>query len=534
MHRIAAAVLVVALAGCDSKAPDPAGAGGLNISIPPAPVADTVFYARGDQTDTLDPQGTEWGGSVKVFENLFDTLVEFGEDSAELVPGLAEKWEPSDGGKTWTFTLREGVKFHDGTPLDAAAVVFTFDRLMGRSEWKPPTAPYGDQYIEKIDKVEAPGARTVVFRLKSPSAVFLQILAMFPASIVSPAAVKLGVDAFGIRNPIGTGPMKFRTWERNVRIVLLRNPEYWGASKARMERLIILDVPDAQTAIQKLVRGEVHASDHLTLADVAMVEKQAGLRMEYETGLNVCYLGFNWRQAPYSDPNFRHAVACAIDRKKLIDIAYHGRAEAAKSLVPGPILPCPAGAEVPGHDLARAKEFLAKVKLPAGFQPTLWHMTYPRPYVPEPDKVALVLKDALAALGLTLKLEGFNQSAYSKKLHDPEHPMVLLGWSADYADPDNFFYALLHGDSMGDRKAPTGNNITFFDHPEFNKATAAAQTELEAAKRRELYAQAARIYAEELPSFPLVHVQQMAACTAKTKYNKHPIQFRLWTIEAGK
>src|SRR5262245_24057776 len=162
------------LASCGSGHPADSGAGG-----------GTVIYARGDQTDSLDPPSTEWGGSAKIMQNMFEALVTFSGDGIDLVPRLAEKWERSDDGKTWTFHLRKGVKFHDGTPFDSAAVVFSINRLIGKGENLPRAIPYGASY-GMIESVEAPDANSAVFRLNAPSAVFLMNLAMFPAFMVSP------------------------------------------------------------------------------------------------------------------------------------------------------------------------------------------------------------------------------------------------------------------------------------------------------------------------------------------------------------
>ena len=490
-----------------------------------------IVYARGDQTDTIDPQATDWGGSAKILVNVYESLVTFSEDGVDLVPGLAEKWDRSPDGKTFTFHLRRGVKFHDGTEFNAAAVAFTLDRLLGRGGHVPKSVPYGPQYAD-IETVETPDANTVVIKLKAASAVFLMNLAMFPAGIVSPEAVKKHGVQFG-RNPVGTGPLKFNRWDPGVRIVLDRNDGYWGA-KAKMSRLIILDVKDAQVAIQKLKKGEVQVVDHLALADIPGIESDANLRMEYEESMNVCYLGFNLRKEPYNNPDFRKAIAHAIDRAKILRIAYQDRAEAAKSLVPPSIFKIADGTGMPAYDPEKAKQYLAKVNLPAGFEAAIWHMTYPRPYVPEPDKLVQVIQDDLSRIGLKVRLEGFNVDIYTRKLRDLDHPMFLLGWSADIADPDNFLYALLHGESIGPLDRPTGTNHSFFNNAKFNEPVKAAQTEVDAAKRRALYEQALAVYHEEVPTLPLAHVKQMAAVSKSVKYNHHPIEYRFWNIEKAR
>ena len=521
MMRPAAALLACALlSSCGSGSTD-------------APGADTtIIYARGDQTDSLDPPSTEWGGSAKIMQNMFEALVTFSDDGIDLVPRLAEKWERSEDGKTWTFHLRKGVKFHDGTTFDSAAVVFSINRLIGKGEKLPRAIPYGASY-GMITSVEAPDPNTAVFRLNAPSAVFLMNMAMFPSFMVSPAAVRAaGAEGFATK-PVGTGPLKFKEWQRDVKIVLVKNPDYWGAP-AKMDRLIILDVKDAKTAVQKLKNGEVDVIDKLTLADIAAIDSDPNLKMEYEVSMNVCYLTFNMGRDPDRDPNFRKAIAHALDKRKIVELAYHGKADEATSILPPSIFPSPAGLPTYPYDPEKAKELLAKVKLPEGFEAKLWHMAYDRPYVPEPDKLALVIQEQLSRIGLKVRLEGFNQDIYRRRTHDLDHPMLIMGWSADIADPDNFLYALLHGESIGPPEKPDGTNNSFFNHPEFNSIVKAAQSEVDPAKRKSMYERALQICQEELPVIPLVHVRQFAAVSKRVKYNHHPIEYRFWNIEKTK
>ncbi len=479
-----------------------------------------LVYARGTDSTTLDPAEILYGEDAKVTEQIYETLVTFGEDSTEIVPKLAKSWQHSADGKTWTIQWTGGIKFHDGTPFNAEAVVFTFRRLIRENDpHRPVKVPYGEVFAF-IDKVEGSG-ESVTFTLKQPNATFLQVLALFCAAIVSPEAVRKHGKEFN-QNPAGTGPYRLKEWRSREKIVLERFDGYWG-KKPSIERIIFLPVQSSQTAIEKLKNGEVHIVDHITLADVKTVETTPGLYVESETSLNVAYLGFNMKKAPYNHPDFRRAVALAIDRNELNELVYYGQAEPARNLVP-PAIWRDTG-ELPPYecDLARAKEHLAKVDL-GGIQVELWHTSFPRPYMPEPGRVAEYIQNRLRKIGLEIRLQAFEKGAYQKATQNPDHPMYLLGWNADYADPDNFLHALLAG---GERNEL---NDSFFVHAEYNDTVTRAQSELDPSKRKALYRRAAEIYRNEMPTIALVHVKQLAACSKRVKYNHHPIEYRLYPV----
>lgn len=487
----------------------------------PAPERRSLRFGGSDEPGTLDPQTIDWGEQARISWCLFDNLVAYGPDDTSLVPALAEKWTVSDDGLRWDFALRSDVVFHDGTPFTAEAVVFAFERMREGHPFAPAVRPYAHHY-EVIESVETVDPHTARFRLREPSAVFLRDLAMFPAGIPSPAAVKArGAAAFGL-HPVGTGRYRLKEWRANEKIVLERFAGYWGAP-AREAQVIVLPIKDPAVRVEQLLAGHLDAVDIISMADLGRLEQDPAIEVSYEESMNVGYLGFNMNVAPYSDVNFRRAVACAIDRPKLNAVAFFGQAVDAVSILPPAIEGHAADLPPPAHDPARARELLAKVPhLPAEVE--LWHMNFSRPYFPDPDKVAECLKADLEAVGLKVRLSGYPRDSYGQKTMDPGHPMFLMGWSTDNADPDNFLYTLLHASAI------PGNNRTFFDHAEFNDVTRRAQTERDPARRRALYRRAQEIHRDELPSIPLAHVRQAAAARRPFRFNLHPIETRLWTI----
>lgn len=500
---LASVAWMLALLGCG------AGSGG----------SDTLVWARSADSSTLDPAEIEWGEDAKITQNIFETLVAFGPDSVDLVPGLAERWSFAPDGKTLTFELRRGVRFHDGTEFDAEDVVFTFRRLIDPNfAHKPKAVPYASNF-GVIASVRADGPHRAVFALKEPSAVVLYSLALFGAAIVSPEAVAKHGENW-VSNPVGTGPYRLARWDRDIKIVLERFPGYWGAPPA-IQRVIVVPVEKPQTAIQKLQTGEVHVVDHPTLADIKPLQADPALAVDFETPMNVCYLGFNLKKFPYSDARFRRAVSLALNRETLNEMAFYGLAEPSANIVPPAVWAGAAPTPPYERDLEQARRLLDDLRLEHRTV-ELIHMTFGRPYAPEPQRVAEWVRDQLRKIGLDVKLSGFDKAAYTQQTRDPNHPMYLLGWNMDYPDPDNFFYPLLHGDNAGDL------NGSFFDDAAFNEAVSEAQRELDPARRRALYAKAYERYRSELPTIPLVHVKQVIAFSKRVAYDLHPIEHRFW------
>jgi peptide/nickel transport system substrate-binding protein len=497
----------LALWGCDRK---PAGA-------PP----EVLIWGRGADSTTLDPGEIEWLEDMKITQSVFETLVGFKAQSTELEGRLAKSWRFSPDGRTATFDLRPGVLFHDGTPFDSEAVVFSFQRVLDpRHPHRPKSVPYATS-LAVIQTVEASGPDRVVFRLRHPSPTFLSILTLPAAAIVSPAAVRKSGASFA-RHPVGTGVYRVAGWDPDVRMVLDYFPGYWGA-KPSFPRVIVATVASPQTAVQKLRKGELHVVDHPSLADISGLQKDPRTKVRIGPSLNTCYLGFNLKRHPYSDRNFREAVSLALDRKALIGLAYHDLAEPAANLVPPELWKEIGPAREYEADLGKARECLGRVKPDCG-EVELLHMTFPRPYIVEPVRVAEFVKDRLRKIGLSVKLTGYDKSAYTLKIKEESHPMYLYGWLADYADPDNFYYPLLHGDNAGDL------NGSFFNDPAFNDAVVGARSEMDPEKRRFFYRQAYSRYQEELPTIPLVHVFQVVALSKFVDYRVHPIETRFFQV----
>jgi peptide/nickel transport system substrate-binding protein len=463
----------------------------------------TLVFARGADSQKLDPADVDDGESIKVLNNICEGLVRFKAGTAEIEPCLADSWTISPDGLTYTFKLRKNVQFHDGTPLDARAAAFSFLRQMDKTHpahFKNATFAYWSAMYSMVESVNVLDADTLEFRLREPHAPFLADLAIFPAYLVSPKLTDQ-------RHPIGTGPFRFAEWVPNEKIILEANPHYWDGAPA-LKLLIFKVVPDSATRLIQLQTGEIHAMDGIDPNDLPVIERDKSLTLITAPGLNVCYLAFNCEKI--TDKNLRHTIAAAINKRDLVDIVYRGAGVVARNPLP-PF--------IPGHNDA----------IP--ITPTLRHsipprplrlevMTNPRPYLPNPLRAAEMIKADLEKAGIKVEIVPNEWGAHLSRTSHGEHELALLGWVGDNGDADNFLYVLLDKDT-----ATLGSalNICFWRNDAYHDLMIAARRELDPGKRAALYRKAQEIIFEEVPMVPLAHAKALAAC----RTNVEGIQFEV-------
>ena len=306
------------------------------------PKDGTLVYLRGQDSVRLDPGDVSDGESSKVIEQVFDTLLRFKPGTAEVEPSLATSWAHSDDMATWTFQIREGVKFHDGSPLNGEAVVNAFERQ--RDKAHPHHFPDGSWefwqglfgFVEKVELGATP--MEVVFRLSQPAPpFFLAQLAQFSSSIPSKAALdKLG-DGFR-RNPVGTGPFRLVDWKSDVSITLERNDSYWDGAPALKQ--VVFRVSENAAVRSRRIRDNQQADliDNLDPETVHGLEEDKNVVVARMPGINVGYLAMNTMKKPFDDKRVRQAVAFALNKDRIVQLSYRGLAKAATTPVP-PTLP---------------------------------------------------------------------------------------------------------------------------------------------------------------------------------------------------
>lgn len=468
-------------------------------------VPQVLVFGRGGDSVSLDPAIVTDGESFKVTENIFETLLNFGEQDTTINPGLAKEWEVSEDGLTYTFHLQEGVKFHDGTDFNAEAVVKNVER------WK---AGAEEQYYyfhsmfkvegeDVIAKVEATDEHTVVFTLSRPQAPFLKNIAMSPFAIASPTEFEKAGDAFG-DNPVGTGPFKFVEWKRNDSITVEKNEDYWQEGLPKLDTIIFRAIPDNSARLNALMTGEIDLADGINPSDAAAIEGNADLQLIERPSMNVGYLGLTNTRAPFDNKLVRQAVNYAIDKQAIVDAFFLGRAEVAVNPMPSSISGY--NEEVAGYEYnpEKAKELLAEAGYD-GSEIELWAMPVPRPYMPDGQKVAEAIQKNLADVGIPSEIVTFEWATYLEKAKNGEADAFLLGWTGDNGDADNFLYTLLDKDTIG------SNNYSFYSSDAVHDLLIAAQSEIDEEKRNELYKQAQAIISEDAPWVPLAHSTPLLA-----------------------
>lgn len=462
-----------------------------------------LVFGRGGDSVGLDPARETDGESFYGSTQIFDNLVEFKNGTTEVQPALAKSWDISDDGLTFTFHLVENATFHDGTPFNADAAVFSLMRQLDENH------PYYDLgpwkywgYMGMTDIIEdivAVDEYTVRFELKKREAPFLANLAMDFAAMVSPTAVaKYGEDFKS--NPVGTGPFKFVSWKKDDNIVLERNENYWRRP-AYLDRLILKVIPDATARYLALQKGEIDVMDFPSPEDIEDMKADPEIKVIQQAGLNVGYLAMNTQKEPFDDKRVRQAFNYAINKDEIITAVFGSAGTPAKNPLPPTMWSYNDEIEAYPYNPEKAKELLAEAGYEDGFSTTLWAMPVARPYFPDGRKVAEIMQAQLKEVGVEAEIVSYDWGTYLDKTDSGEHDTALLGWTGDNGDPDNFLFVLL---SKAAAEVPAGN-IAFWKDDEFNDLIVEAKETFDRDRRTELYEEAQEVFHEEAPWVPVAH-----------------------------
>ncbi len=478
----------------------------------------TLIYCSEGSPSGFNPQITEDGTSINAQNPYYNRLVAVERGKTIIVPDLAERWDVSKDQKQYTFYLRKDVKFHttaNFTPtrnMNADDVLFSFNRQLLASH------PYhkigGGNYLyfeamnmNIIDSITKSDDSTVVFTLKKPDSVFLANISMEFASILSQEyadkMMKEGTPDNVDTMPVGTGPFIFRSYDKDSIIRYDANPQYYGASKALVNKLVIVITPDANVRAQKIKTDECHIIAEPPVVEEKSFASDPNLTIKYMTGLNMTYLAFNTKKKPFDNLLVRKAIFHALNRGAYIDAIYQGMGEIAESAVPPATWGFNNNLPTYPYDIAQAKELLKQAGFPNGFESELWALPVTRPYNPDGRKMAEMMQADLAAVEIKVKIVTYDWPTYLSKTKDGLHSMMLFGWTSDNGDPDSFLYTQL---SCSGAKA--GSNRAFWCYKPYDDLVEKAKHTANIDERTEFYMDAQKIFKEQLPWVPVASAKQ--------------------------
>jgi len=440
-----------------------------------APEETVLIAAQGSEPDQLDPHMTSAYASFQVLENVYDTLVQPAEDLS-MEPALAESWEISDDNLTWTFTLRDGVRFHNGRELVADDVVYSFERIIaeGMNGWR----------FGAVESVTAPDASTVVITLKQPSPNLLVSIGGFKGMAIVPREIV--EDGTIGTTPVGTGPFRFVSQSPDEGIVLEANPDYWRADEGlpKLEGIRFIQIPDAGTKLTALRTGEVHWIDAVPPQDIASLEAESGITLGRVPGGDYHYFALNQNRAPFDDVRVRQALAMAINREEIAEAAQFGAATANQTAIPASNEAWYLDyAPYDAADIDGARALLRQ----AGVSDLSVEFLVTSDF-PETVTQAQVIAAQLAPLDVMVEITDVDFSTWLDMQGKGEFDAFMLSWIGNI-DPDDFYYAQHHSGG--------GFNFQGYANADVDSLLDAARVETDQAARKDLYDQAAEMIVDD-------------------------------------
>ena len=496
--------------------------------------AKTLVYCSEGSPEGFDPAlytaGTTFDASS---HPIYNRLVEFVTGTTEVQPGLAESWEASEDGLEYTFHLRKGVKFHASdkfTPtrdMNADDVIFSFER-----QWKEDN-PYnkvsggtweyfnGMSMQDLLKSIEKVDDYTVKFVLNRPEAPMIANLAMDFASIQSKeyadAMLAAGTPEMLNQEPIGTGPWSFVAYQKDAVIRYKANPDYWEGKPA-IDDLVFAITPDASVRYQKMKANECQIMPYPNPADIEAMKADPDINMLEQEGLNVGYLAYNTKQAPFDNPKVRKALNMAMDKQAIIDVVFQGSGKIAKNPIPPTMWSYNDAVVDDAYDPEAAKAMLAEEGV-SDLSMKVWAMPVQRPYNPNARRMAELIQSDFAKVGVNVEIVSYEWGEYlDRSKAEDRDGAVLLGWTGDNGDPDNFLAVLLGCDGVG------GSNRAQWCYQPFEDLIQKAKVTSDMAERTKLYEEAQVAFKEQAPWATIAHsVVFMPVRKEVTGYKVHPL-----------
>jgi peptide/nickel transport system substrate-binding protein len=484
---IAAAIAGLLLSAC---APTSTGTGsptpGTSASASASPVSKVLRMARNAEPfSPFVPWQIDDNPALFISVNVYDTLLRTTKDGTSVEAGLATKWESSADGLTWTFTLKDGVKFSDGSAMKASDVKASLDvaRAGEKSAWK-------DVYVA-IKEVTAPDDKTVKIALKQPYAPLLSVLAMF-SSAVLPEAMAKATDTKDYDNALawktkGTGAYYSEGWKKGDPIILKRNTNYWKGTPA-LDEVRIEYIPDDNTRVLKLQGGETDVVDFVPFSQIAALNTQPNVKAQTFTIQQTAFVILNTSKPPLNDVKVRQALNYATDKEAIIKNVYFGQAKVMNSPIPQGTYYDKNLVGYP-YDLEKAKALMASSSGSKGFTMDMQVRSGNTNFA----NTAVILKEAWAKLGVTVNIQTLDTAVVRTNYRAGDFMSTPTAWTNDMNDPTEIVnYAMRGG-------ASPFAYWTRYNNPDLNDKITKADLEQDATKRAALYAEIQKIYSEAAP-----------------------------------
>ena len=472
------------------------------IARPPIYDDKTITIGRTFNSIGLDPALTIDQESARVTVNIYDNLVAFRNET--IVPSLAKSWTVSENGLTWTFTLQEDVLFHDGTEFNADAVTFNFNRWM---DTKSPYHAGNFQYWNivfgdapcLIKSVQTLSNNVVEIKLNKPYAPFLSALAMPAFGIASPDAIIRYNEGLNYK-PIGTGPYVLQSWAEDGEITLERNINYWK-DEARVSTLVFKTIPKSEDRVKLLQNGQLQLLDNLTMAEIDQLTDSDNIRLVKRPFSNIGYLAMNMDNRFLADRDVRLSINSSLKTYLAYNCKFNSYSRHADTFVPPGLW---GGNNTIRHKYIESEtsQTIMSRYTDAQKKLRLLVMAEPRPYFPDPSKLAQNVQTALKPLDIEVEIIQLPWNEFMSSIQAGEYDFLLMGWIADFMDPDNFLYTFFSSDNITDGLV---SNYSRYKNKKVDELLTLARQTTDQKFRESLYREVQEIINEDLPAIPLVN-----------------------------
>ena len=481
----------------------------------------SIIYCSEGAPDSFNPQTVTSGTTIDATSNqLYNRLIEFNPTDNSIIPAIAKSWHVTRDGQMVTFYLRKGIEFHHTDyfkptrALNADDVIFSFNRMFDINHGYYPISggkyPFfqNAQLADLITSIEKINDHTVRFRLSHSDSSFLANIGGNSAVILSKEYAEQLVTLNAMQDidtlPIGTGPFKYKQYSSGAFIRYKPHTKYWRG-KSQLQQLVFDITPRDTGRLTKLLAGECDVIAYPIAHE--KIQQHPNLTVESVTSFNVGYFGFNTRKPPFNDPLVRKAISYAINKQAILEAVYTGQADMANSLIPSSSWAYDDAIMSQEYSIAKAQQLLTQAGYPNGFTMDLWAMPVQRAYNPDAVTMAKLIQADLQKIAIKVDIiSDYEWSTFLRKIAEGEHQSVLLGWSADHPDPDNFFSNLLSCAS-----AITGSNRTFWCNDKFDQLIQSALQTNNINTRKAYYSQALKLINDQVPLIPIAHSKRFQA-----------------------